>query len=77
MRPADIRDWVARRRFAAEREVEERAARVPPPEVAFRRGLEMIELAARLHGWPIPEDELDAAQDRAGYERWRRLRRIS
>jgi hypothetical protein len=72
--PADIRRWVEQRRGAQRREEEELAGKVPPPEQAFARGLRLIALAGRLHGWPLPEDEASRQQDREGYARWARLR---
>ena len=61
-------------RRAAERR--ERAEQHPiDPEVALRRGLAMIALASRLHGWPLPESERDRQQDQEAYARWSRLRR--
>jgi hypothetical protein len=71
--PEEIRRWMAGRRAAARRERAE--LRAPDPEVAFRRGLAMIALASRLHGWPPPESERDRRQDREAYDRWARLRR--
>ncbi len=61
------------RRAAARRERDELQA--PDPEVALRRGLAMIALASRLHGWPLPESERDRRQDREAYDRWATLRR--
>jgi hypothetical protein len=71
--PEDIRRWMAGRRAAERREREER--RAVDPQAAFRRGLAMIALASRLHGWPRPESETDRRQDREAYARWARLRR--
>jgi hypothetical protein len=64
---------MAGRRAAARRERYE--LRAPDPEVAFRRGLAMIALASRLHGWPLPASERDRRQDLEAYDRWSRLRR--
>jgi hypothetical protein len=70
--PEEIRHWIAGRRAAERRErAEERAI---DPEIAFRRGLAMIALASRLHGWPLPENEEDRKQDLEAYARWSRLR---
>jgi hypothetical protein len=71
--PAEIRAWVTGRRVAAARERAEQ--QLLDPETAWRRGLAMIALAARLHGWPLPERERDVAQDLEAYRRWARLRR--
>jgi hypothetical protein len=70
----DIRQWVEQRRLAAERERTEELGNPPSPQVALARGLRMIRLAAELHGWPLPEDDLAARQDREAYARWARLR---
>lgn len=64
---------MAGRRAAERREREEQ--RQIDPETAFRRGLAMIALASRLHGWPLPESERDRRQDQEAYARWSRLRR--
>lgn len=64
---------MAGRRAAERREREERGA--IDPQIAFGRGLAMISLASRLHGWPLPESETDRRQDREAYDRWARLRR--
>jgi hypothetical protein len=71
--PQDIRRWIAGRRAAERREHTEQ--RVLDPQIAFRRGLAMIALASRLHGWPLPESERDRRQDQEAYARWARLRR--
>lgn len=71
--PEEIRRWMAGRRAAEHRERQEH--RAVDPQVAFRRGLAMIALASRLHGWPLPESEADRRQDREAYARWARLRR--
>ena len=67
MSPEAIRSWMAGRRLAARRELAERQA--IDPQTAFRRGLAMIALASRLHGWPLPESERDRQQDREAYAR--------
>ena len=71
----DIRRWVRQRELAAQREQDELRAGNPAPGEVFERGLRMIALAGRLHGWPLPEDPLDVEQDREAYLRWARLRR--
>jgi hypothetical protein len=71
--PEEIRRWIAGRRVAERREREEQ--RPIDPQTAFRRGLAMIALASRLHGWPLPESERDRQQDQEAYARWSRLRR--
>lgn len=71
--PEEIRRWIAGRRAAERREREEQCA--VDPQIALRRGLAMIALASRLHGWSLPESETDRRQDREAYARWVRLRR--
>ena len=71
--PEEIRRWMAGRRAAARREQDE--LRPLDPEVAFGRGLAMIALASRFHGWPLPESERDRREDREAYDRWATLRR--
>jgi hypothetical protein len=48
---------MAGRRAAERRERAE--LRAADPESSLRRGLAMIALASRLHGWPLPESESD------------------
>lgn len=70
----DLRRWVEDQRAAAERErasARQRGFSGDP----IRAGLELIDLAAELHGWPIPEDPVTLREDELARERWVRLRR--
>ena len=64
---------MAGRRAAGRRERHE--YRLIDPQTALHRGLAMIALASRLHGWPLPESDRDRRQDREAYARWVKLRR--
>jgi hypothetical protein len=75
MVPAELRRWVLSRRAAAEEERRLAQAEQPSADEAFDRALDLIALAADLHGWPLPEDATSLAQDHAAYERWSKLRR--
>jgi hypothetical protein len=41
---------------------------------AMQRALDLIDVVARVHGWPRPEDEQDRAEAVAAYTHWARLR---
>ena len=74
MRSEDLRRWAENQRAAAEREraaVRERGFS-PDPIAA---GLDLIDLAAELYGWPVPEDAVTQREDELVRERWVRLRR--
>lgn len=74
MRPEDLRRWVEDQRAAAVRErAAVRAGGFSPDPIAA--GLDLIDLAADLHGWPIPEDPVTRREDELARERWVRLRR--
>ena len=45
------------------------------PAASLRAALSLIALARARHGWPLPVDAHDEAQDLLAYERWARLRR--
>ncbi len=70
----DLRRWVQGHRAAQQREREEAIATGPQPEVAIASALALVALAGRLHGWPIPEDEVDRREDAATRVAWDRLR---
>lgn len=74
MDPDDLRAWVASRRAAAEREREELREKGPGPEFAIRSALALIALTERLHGWPVPEDEVTRREDLQMWENWARVR---
>lgn len=74
MRPEDLRRWVGDQRAAAERE--RAAVRVGGFSTdPIAAGLDLIDLAAELYGWPIPEDPVTRREDELVRERWVRLRR--
>lgn len=70
----ELRSWIRVRREAASRERSEWRNACGPPEEAIHQALSLIELWARLHGWPAPEDVVTRREDEIMYERWRRLR---
>lgn len=71
--PESLRRWVEDRRAAAERERqaarEDGFARDP-----VRAALDLIAVAGRMHGWPIPEDAVRRREDELARDRWDRLR---
>ena len=71
---SDIRRWVAAHRAAEERERAEMRAAGPRPAEAIARALGLIAMAGRLHGWPVPEDDVSRREDALMYERWASLR---
>lgn len=74
MHPEDLRRWVADQRAAAERErAEVREEGFSPDPIGA--GFDLIELAAELYGWPVPEDSVTQREDELVRERWVRLRR--
>jgi hypothetical protein len=72
---SELRRWMLARRAGAERERAERRANLLSPRESFALGLELIDFAAELVGWPIPEDAVTRQQDQDTRETWRRLRR--
>lgn len=71
--PEDLRRWAENHRAAVEREREEiqGGSYVEDP---IKAGLELIALAVRLHGWPIPRDAVVQREDEAKWKAWARLR---
>jgi len=70
----DLRRWAENQRAAAERErsaVRDRGFSPDP----ISAGFELIDLAAELYGWPVPEDPVTRREDELARERWVRLRR--
>jgi hypothetical protein len=72
MHPEDLRRWAEDRRAAELRE--HAAVRDLGPVSSANAGLELIQLAAYLHGWPLPIDPQDDAEDARVREDWHRLR---
>lgn len=72
--PENLRRWVEDKRAAEVREREAARggsfARDP-----VRAALDLIAIAGRLHGWPIPPDAVRRREDEIARERWSRLRR--
>jgi hypothetical protein len=72
--PEDLRRWVEDKRAAEAREREavrgSSFARDP-----IRAALDLIAIAGRLHGWPIPPDPVRQREDELARERWARLRK--
>jgi hypothetical protein len=40
----------------------------------FAQAMDLIELASRRYGWPLPDDPRSLEEDRLAYRRWARLR---
>jgi hypothetical protein len=76
MRREDARRWVAGYRAAQDRERHEAMATGPEVGAAVASALALIALGGRLHGWPIPDDEIDRREDALVRERWDRLRAV-
>jgi hypothetical protein len=74
MSAADLRRWALTRRAAAREEALLAAAERPTPAEAMDRALELIDLAADLHGWPLPQDPTSEEEDLIAYNRWAKLR---
>lgn len=74
MQPDEIRRWILARRGAERREYEELRGSPISSLDSVRRALALIALAGRAIGWPLSEDPVSEREDRAGYERWVRLR---
>jgi hypothetical protein len=72
--PEDLRRWVEDKRAAEARERE--AARGSSfARDPIRAALDLIAIAGRLHGWPIPPDPVRQREDDLARERWARLRK--
>lgn len=70
--PADLVAWVARRRRAAARELDEQRRYRPSPAESFDHALSLIAFAAARHGWPLAQSDDD---ELAFHQVWSRLRR--
>lgn len=73
MTTAELRRWLADRR-AAEQRAEDEQRRTVLATSAMQRALALIDVMARVHGWPLPEDDHGRAEDIAAYNHWARLR---
>jgi hypothetical protein len=73
MSTAELRRWLAERRAAEQRE-QDAQRRDMLASSAMQRALDLIDVVARVHGWPRPEDEQDRAEAVAAYTHWARLR---
>ena len=62
------------RRATEEREREERRERGADREWSVRTALALIAFAGRLHGWPLPEDEVTARENEQVRENWAQVR---
>jgi hypothetical protein len=74
MDPDELRRWVASRRAVEEREREEQRSNGPNSELSFRHALALVALTGRLHGWPVPEDEVTRREDEKARDSWSRVR---
>src|SRR5262247_2920835 len=68
----ELRRWIRSRRAAEERELEAAGTTRREPGASLRAALSIIALARARHGWPLPADPHDEAQDLLAYERWAR-----
>jgi len=68
---------VRSRRAAEELELDAAPATRREPDASLRAALSLIALARARHGWPLPADPHEEAQDLLAYERWARLRRLA
>jgi hypothetical protein len=73
-RPDELRRWIAQRQAAAQRIYEEELDAAAAPAEAIARGLEVIALYQRVHGWPPPQDPIDDHDDLLFHLRWAMLR---
>jgi hypothetical protein len=74
MTAAEFRRWMVGRAAAERREHDERAGRPLSAAESWRQATALIALSARRHGWPLPADDLDWAEDLQCYRTWARLR---
>lgn len=74
MNAADIRRWVQAHRAAQLRERDELRHHPPSAAEAIQRGLALVALFGRLHGWPAPEDDYTRREQAARIQAWDRLR---
>lgn len=72
--PEDLRRWIEDKRAAGERERQE-ARHVGFARDPIAAALDLIGIAGRLHGWPLPEDAIRRREDELARARWERLRR--
>lgn len=69
-----IRRWVGNRRAASSVEARELLAEWATPARAFAAALSLLDLYARLHGWPPKVDPVDQREDLEVWSRFARLR---
>lgn len=69
-----LRAWLDARHAAEMREREEIRTAPLSAQASYRSALRLIAFSSEIHGWPLPEDERSLDEDRAGYDRWSRLR---
>lgn len=74
MDPADLRQWIAGHRLAAQRQREEAAEHGFSPD-PIRAALDLIAVAGELHGWPPPTDPVSEREDEVARQRWSQLRK--
>lgn len=73
MTTAELRRWLAERRATEQREHDDQRRAVLASS-ALQRALALIDVMACVHGWPLPQDDQDRAEDLAAYTHWARLR---
>ncbi|MGH8930082.1 MAG: hypothetical protein ACRDZO_05445 [Egibacteraceae bacterium] len=72
-RSEDLRRWLAGQEAAQARQRQELRER--PPSETVTKAMALIDLAAALHGWPLPEDVVRRRECRRARETWARLHR--
>jgi hypothetical protein len=69
----NLRRWVEDQRAGEERERQE-AREKGLASNSIAAAFDLIDLAARLHGWPIPEDPVRRRDVELARDRWDRVR---
>ena len=67
---ADLRRWVDDWKAVEAVERDEAAREKISASKAVAEALELLNFAARLHGWPLPVDEIDRRDVELARERW-------
>ncbi len=72
---ADIRRWHRNRALANDLDVRDLETTWGTPANSIAAALELLNLWGTLHGWPPPDDPVDARDDLVVWDRFARLRR--
>lgn len=71
----DLLRWRAGQEAAQARQRQELREYAPPKDHTLGKAMALIDLAAALHGWPLPEDVVRRRECRRARETWARLHR--